>query len=317
MKSTPWLLEGRDWESLTIGVGIALVLWALSFVLLKKADRRASRLGAVFLALYLGMLALDGAVPAHLGMNRGFRILENFFLFASLGRSALLVVIHGVWRRAFGRLPPRIVLDLLQGAVFISIALLALDASGVKPTSLLATSAVLTAVLGLSLQETLGNLFAGLAIQGEQPFQVGDWIQFDRAEPAGRVVEINWRATKIETADRVVLTVPNGVLARAPISNFSGSVSYSRRRVVVDVPYDSPAGVAEILVGAAKTVPGVLETPRPDAVIVEFAESSIRYNVRYFINEHGRAADIASSVMANAIADFVERISSFRFLCGA
>lgn len=302
MKSTPWLQEGRDWDSLAIGVAIALVLWGLSYFLLKKTERAASRLGLVFLMLYIGMLLLDWGVPAKLEMNRGFQILENFFLFASLGRSALLVMIHGLWRPAFGKLPPRIVLDLLQGAVFISIALLALDSSGVKPTSLLATSAVLTAVLGLSLQETLGNLFAGLAIQGEQPFQVGDWIQFDRAEPAGRVVEINWRATKIETADRVVITVPNGVLARAPISNFSGAVSYSRRRVVVNVPLNSPSGVAEILVAAARAVPGVLEAPRPDAIIAEFAESAVRYNVRYFISDHGRAAEIASGVLANSIA---------------
>jgi small-conductance mechanosensitive channel/CRP-like cAMP-binding protein len=228
--------------------------------------------------------------------------LEVFLYLASLSRSVLLMVTDGL-RRGVGISPPRIVLDLIQGAVFISIALLALDASGVEPTSLLATSAVLTAVLGLSLQETLGNLFAGLAIQGEQPFQIGDWIQYDQTTNcAGRVVEINWRATKIETSDRILITVPNGVLARAPIFNYSGGVSYCRRHVLVDVPYECPAGVAEILANAARSVDGVLEYPAPDAVIFTIAESSIRYQVRFYLSQHSRLAEISGSVLATAIA---------------
>src|SRR5690606_39397019 len=111
----------------------------------------------------------------------------------------------------------------------------------VEPASLLATSALLTAVIGLSLQETLGNLFAGLAIQAERPFEVNDWIQFDEhRHRVGRVVEINWRATKVETSDRVILTVPNGVLARAPIMNFSRPTALVRRSVYVDAPFDAP-----------------------------------------------------------------------------
>ena len=91
-----------------------------------------------------------------------------------------------------------------------------------EPGSLLTTSALLTAVVGLSLQDTLGNMLTGLALQMQRPFEVGDWIQFD-PDPRniGQVIEVNWRATTVMTIDDVEVIVPNGALAKAPIRNFS------------------------------------------------------------------------------------------------
>lgn len=303
MESTPLLEEIQDVRTVALGIGFAVLAWLLSWTVLKKNERSAARIGAIFLALFiiLKVAAWFSLIPH--ALDRVTRGLSTFSFLVAVGRSLLLIVTHGLVRRSSGRLPPRIVLDLVQGVAFIATVLLSLDASGLKPTSLLATSAVLTAVLGLSLQETLGNLFAGLAIQGEQPFQVGDWIQFDTdASRSGRVVEINWRATKIITSDRVTITVPNGVLARAPIANFSSPEPHARRGVVVGVPYDSPAGVARILAQAAERVSGVCAHPPPDAVIVEFAESAIRYRVRFFITEHGRTTEIQGGVLSNCIA---------------
>ena len=98
---------------------------------------------------------------------------------------------------------PKIFRDILQTLIFAGVALAALHQAGVEPGSLLTTSALLTAVVGLSLQDTLGNLFAGLSIQAQRPFEIGDWIQFDsEAKHAGRVIEINWRATTVMTTAR-------------------------------------------------------------------------------------------------------------------
>lgn len=180
-------------------------------------------------------------------------------------------------------------------------ALVALREAGVEPASLLTTSALLTAVIGLSLQETLGNLFAGLAIQAERPFEVNDWIQFDEhRHRVGRVVEINWRATKVETSDRVVLTVPNGVLARAPITNFSRPTALVRRSVYVDAPFDAPPGlVARLLEDAAATADGVLEQPPPNALVHEFNERGVRYWLRFHIVDYARREDITGAVLRN------------------
>ena len=84
---------------------------------------------------------------------------------------------------------------------------------------LLTTSAVGAVVVGFALQDTLGNLFAGLAIQIEKPFRVGHWIQVGDRE--GQVQEITWRATKLRTKDGQFLIVPNSVISKEPILNYS------------------------------------------------------------------------------------------------
>src|SRR5438067_3780528 len=78
---------------------------------------------------------------------------------------------------AWGRAEPlpRIVRDLSQGAILFVAALVGLHSVGVEPSHLLTTSAVISVVAGLALQETLGNLLAGLTLQADRPFQVGDW----------------------------------------------------------------------------------------------------------------------------------------------
>ncbi len=296
-------------QRMAVALAVGVVAWFLSRLMLRPEEKRQARLGLGLLLVY----ALVGVASLALGTEPHAQKLLNgvalFFLLASIGRSAFLLVTRALMVRGLGYRIPRIVQDLTQGGIFIGVALLALQTAGVNPTSLLATSAVLTAVLGLSLQETLGNLFAGLAIQGEQPFEVGDWVQFDQSpDRVGRVIEINWRATKLETADRVLITVPNGVLARAPNNNFSRPQSYARRHVVVDTPYGAPAALPEILEKAAAQADGVLETPAPSAVISELTDYSVRYRIRFFVSDHPRIAEISGSVFRNVL-HALERLS--------
>ena len=75
--------------------------------------------------------------------------------------------------------------------------------------------------MGLALQDTLGNLVSGLALQMQRPFDVGDWVEFEGAQQAGRVTEVTWRATSIMTVDQVEVILPNAGLAKAAIRNYS------------------------------------------------------------------------------------------------
>lgn len=284
-----------------LGVAVALLAWFISRVTLPREERRLARLGLLLLFFYVVTRVGVMALPDGHAVTKVLRLSALFFLLASIGRSAFLVLVHGLVTRRLGYRVPRILEDIIQAGVFIGVSLIALREAGMEPTSLLATSALLTAVLGLSLQETLGNLFAGLAIQGERPFEVNDWIQFDEHKHrVGRVVEINWRATKIETSDRVILTVPNGVLARAPITNFSRPTPLVRRSAYVEAPFDAPPGrVIGLLENAAATVDGVLEFPPPQALIQEFNERGVRYWLRYHILDYERREDISGAVYRN------------------
>ena len=102
---------------------------------------------------------------------------------------------------------------------------------------LLTTSAVGAVVVGFALQDTLGNAFAGLAIQSERPFKVGHWIKVGDFE--GRVAEITWRATKLRTKAGNFVIVPNNIVAKEAITNYSEPAAPTRLDLEVGVSYSS------------------------------------------------------------------------------
>lgn len=279
-----------------VGAIVALVLLLAARLLLPAEERRLTRLSLFFLVLF--GLAWAGALLAtpESAAERLLRLCELFMLLASIGNSGFLIVIRAVLAKRLAFPLPRIVQDIILVGVYLAVALITLRAAGVEPGSLLATSALLTAVLGLSLQDTLGNMFAGLAIQAERPFEVGDWIQYDAGqELVGEVTEINWRATRILTLDRFVITVPNGSLAKSPIRNFSRPERLTRRSTTVFAPYDvSPDLVQQALVQAAQEAPGVLAVPPVTVVNRGFSDRGVEYTIRFFIEEF-RDRDIIGS----------------------
>lgn len=152
-------------QTFVLGVIAAGAAWLVSRLTLPREERRLARLGLLLLLLYVVCRVVILALPETHALAKTLRLSALFFLLASIGRSAFLILVHGLVARRLGYRVPRILEDITQAGVFIGVALIALREAGVEPTSLLATSALLTAVIGLSLQETLGNLFAGLAIQ--------------------------------------------------------------------------------------------------------------------------------------------------------
>jgi small-conductance mechanosensitive channel/CRP-like cAMP-binding protein len=222
--------------------------------------------------------AADGPMAALFGIR--------FFLLASLLQSVLLLVAVSAWER-ITRPMPRIFLDVLRLLMIVAALIAILFEAGVRAENLFTGSAVLTAVLGFALKDTLGNVFAGLAIHAEHPFELGDWIQYD-ANPAhiGRVVEINWRATKVITLDEAYVIIPNGQLAQASIRNFTKPEPWSRRSLFVVAPYDvSPQRVQQTILEAVRGSFGVLEHPAPSVVTNDFKERGVEYWVRLFTTD--------------------------------
>ncbi len=289
---------GRPLGAGIAGIALASILVLTLRLVLAEEDRRLVRAPLVLLVLHVIAWLGKLASPSGSTAERLLSLSALFFLLASLGRSAFLLLIHVVLARRLATSLPRIVQDIIQIGVYSLVGLVTLRAAGVEPGSLLATSALLTAVVGLSLQDTLGNMFAGLAIQAERPFQVGDWIQFDeKEEHVGKVMEINWRATRLVTLDLVELTVPNNVLAKAALSNFSRPRRLARRSVYVVAPYSIPPGrVRRLLIEVAASVPGVVSTPGPSALVLDFTERGVKYWVRYFLHDFQRRQEIAGEI---------------------
>jgi CRP-like cAMP-binding protein len=150
---------------------------------------------------------------------------------------------------------------------------------------LLATSAVGAVVLGFALQDTLGNLFAGLAIQIEKPFRVGHWVEVGGRE--GQVHEITWRATKLRTKAGQFLVVPNSVIGKEPLLNFSEPTAPTRVEVEVGASYSTPPNeVKRAMQEAVANAPLAMRTPDPQVVIKSFGESSIDYLVLFWIEDY-------------------------------
>lgn len=277
---------------------IASALILATLLLVPKDERWKARGPTAALIAAAGLTALDAWLPERFFGRNVHRILAQFLLLASMGRTAFVLGVEVLWSNRRARPLPTIFKDVIQALVYIVVGLLVLRAAGVEPGSLLTTSALLTAVLGLSLQDTLGNLFAGLAIQAQQPFQVGDWIQFDnRADQVGRVIEINWRATRILTLSQVEITIPNGLAAKSLVLNYSRPGDLVRQDVRVVAPFAiSPERARTLMLQAVRHTPEVLEVPEAFVVTVDYDDRGVIYEVRYFITRFDQRDLISSDV---------------------
>lgn len=170
---------------------------------------------------------------------------------------------------------------------FIVISLLVLVATLVFHDKLLTTSAVSAVVIGFALQDTLGNAFAGLAIQSERPFHVGHWIRVGEFE--GRVAEVTWRATKLRTKAGNFVVVPNNIVSKEAITNYSEPATALRIEVEVGASYlASPNAVKSAIGEALANSSRVLKAPPPDVVLLSFDASAINYRVRFWIEDYER-----------------------------
>lgn len=278
---------------LGLGLAVALVLRAV----VTKAHRERLRLPMLLLAAGSGFMILFEWLPASSKLQRWVSVIPVALLLLAFGRLLSITVFDWLLTRRLQTGAPRIVRDIVD-ALFTGVSLLmALGALGVAPGSLLTTSAVLTAVLGLSLQDTLGNLFAGLALQMQRPFDVGDWIQIDRdGLQLGRVLELNWRAARLQTNDGQELIVPNNMLARSVILNHSMQEN-THCAVKVLLPYEIPTLRAHtVLLRAADGVDGIVAAPAPRVVTTGFADHGVQYELRFHIADFSRRSSTEAIV---------------------
>ena len=176
-------------------------------------------------------------------------------------------------------------------------------------TPLLATSAILSIVLGLALQDTLGNLFAAVTLQIDKPFELGDWIELRNAgeKIAGQVYEVSWRSTVLQAITEELITIPNRSMAQWQIFNFGGHRRSFLRSHNFRIPYGGQIEMAKIvLLSSASSVPGVLRNPPPVVMISDATESWVVLKVSYSIADYGSQYGIADRFMTRALADLEE-----------
>src|SRR5262249_50367945 len=155
---------------------------------------------------------------------------------------------------------------------------------------ILATSTVLSVILGLALQDTLGNFFAGISLHVEQPFQILDSIRI--GDLIGKVEGITWRTTTIRTNDNSIVVFPDSRVAREPIEIYPFN-NLNRRALEFPAPYSAqPERIASLVREAVSGLPESAQDKTPVVRIKSFSDSCVTYEVLYWVKDYMVTADV-------------------------
>ncbi len=210
---------------------------------------------------------------------------------------ATLSTINGIifaerGEKSLGAKVPKLFRDLSQ-AVLIS-AGSALVLSFVWKIDLAGLAAALgvgSIVLGLALQDTLGSIFAGIALLFERPFKEGDWLCIGEVE--GKVVDINWRGIRILTEEQHEIVIPHTIVSQEIVRNYSRPLTQHEDEIELRFSYEHPPNfVKQVLKATALSTPGVLLDPEPIVQTADYEEFGILYKLVIQISEFGDRGDI-------------------------
>ena len=199
-----------------------------------------------------------------------------------LGEALLFAVL----RLRGGEGIPRLLRSLLAWAgTFVVAAVVLRLEYRLNLSSLLATSALLSVVLGFALQETLGNLFSGLTLHAEQPFDQGEWVSFGKWR--GKVLDVGWRSTRLVTSDHDEILVPNGLISREVVVNHSRPTAQDCVELSVSIDMEvAPARAKAALLEAVASCTRALKDPAPAVQLASFDPSGAVYRVRFFTESY-------------------------------
>lgn len=168
---------------------------------------------------------------------------------------------------------------------------------GYELTNALTALGVGSVVIGLALQEPLGNIVSGLMLLFERPLNVGDFVVADGT--TGKVIEINWRSVHIETPTRELRIVPNVSLYKDAFSNLSRPTTVRTEVVEMGFSYDDPPNrVKEVMGGLLRSTPGVLADPPPVVRTASYADFSVIYKLVFSVARQEELAETRDEIMS-------------------
>ena len=304
----PWLMFA--------GFALAVVAVAGFLRLMPLAPRRRLRRSVILLGFYAGTLVLGPvlrlahAPGAVVGVAVASQLLQ-LLLVINLAAIAVFDLLLRVARLDY----PDILHDVVVGAAYLVAFGFLMHHAGVNLTSIVATSAVVTAVIGLSLQATLGNVVGGISLQLDDSINEGDWVELE-SKTQGQIKKIRWRHTVIETRDWDTLIVPNGQLMTQSIKVLGkreGKALQHRMWVYFNVDFRfAPGDIVRVVNEALQAAPieGVANEPKAHCICYDLArdnrDSFAYYAVRYWLTDLARD-DPTSSLVRERIYAALKR----------
>jgi small-conductance mechanosensitive channel/CRP-like cAMP-binding protein len=273
------------WAAVAAGVGLFVALELLLWLGHRAVPRlRRSLLHHLWAlaagataALWLAVPDATGLLPWRLAATLAL-VLSGLVLFDALDS----LVLSRPWDAARGPLVPKLGRDVLRILVLTGAGLFAATAVfEAKLQAVLVSSTVLSAVIGLALQDVLKNVFAGIALDLEKPFSRRDWLLLDGSGTPAQVIDISWRSTRLRTNEGVDIFEPNARLEASRLTNYGSGARPVALALEVGLPYGTPPAEAkEALLAAARGAPGVADTPPPQAFLDRFGDHAVVYRLR-------------------------------------
>lgn len=293
-----------------------LLTWSLARALtvqLKKSGKNTKNTPATFGGLIkfiltpllvialtsLLVMALRFVPVAQLWVEQNPKHISSWLMFWA-GISVFQIVegaAHVFYARRKRELPiPDLLLGILRTLFVMGMAFGVLRFEmGYDIAPLLASTALITAVVGFALQGVLGNLLAGMSMHITRSVVPGDWVQI--GDVTGKVTETNWRETRIRTMGGHVIILPNATVSESKVHNMVKPNPVRRHKIDVGASYsDAPDDVIAALVAAAQEVGSVLPNPKPDVFITEFQDFGINYRLRFWTRDYHRKEAINGEV---------------------
>jgi len=289
------MVTGLGWLAATSAV--LLLLGRLPrFTVLRRLTLWLAATGGAAVAAAV----LDRAAPA----SRWLEWTEIALVFALtfLVARVVLVALEWVLEHRVQSGLPHLARQVIALVVYLAAATILLQhVVGFPVGTVVATSAVITIVIGLALQQTLGNLFAGVGLAWEGRLETGTWLMFE--DQLVRVEELGWRSLTLRTRLGERLIVPNATVAESRLRLLGlgrGPVAVPIR---VGVAYGVPPDLAKrVLLEVATGMPDVLPRPAPKILVVEWADSAVVYECRLWTQRHQLRNELVDTFLTNAHA---------------
>lgn len=218
-----------------------------------------------------------------------------------LGARVLVAILYFAFQHDHRRRETRLFIDLIAAAIYICTGLIVIKSVLAFPLGgVLATSGIVAIVLGLAMQNTLADVFAGIAVGIEAPFQVGDRVSLGK-NTEGQVVEMNWRSVRIQTDGADIAVVPNSVVSKLEILNRSVPTRTRSDSVRLWCPATAdPGHVIDALRQAILLCPEVLGTPAAAVSLTHFGPTCHGYTVSFSVADTPHLSSTKSLLLQKA-----------------
>ncbi len=187
------------------------------------------------------------------------------------------------------------IFKFIKYVTYIIVFFFILSQSGINITPFLAASAALLVGLGLALQDLFQDIIGGIFIILDKSLLVGDIIEVEGK--VGKVIEIKLRTTRAITRDDKIIIIPNHILIRNSIYNFTQNRNTTRESLTIGVAYGSDVKTVEkLLMQTATSHSGILKKPKPFVTFEDFGDSALIFNLNFFLNESFKAPKMKSDM---------------------